>query len=86
MSNTNEPRPIHEIARDIRKHWRKKDGTPSVYFGARPYLDAMASLGSISDTYGFDSAREVVMYFLANANTFRGEDARRIKAELKAML
>jgi hypothetical protein len=36
--------------------------------------------------YGADDARGIVMYFLANAGTWRGENARRIKAELKGML
>lgn len=69
------------IAREIRKCWG-----PKIYFGARPYLDAMGSLDSIDDDYGLDPARHIVRYFLANAGTWRGDDARRIKAELKAML
>lgn len=79
------PRPIYSIAADIRKHWRRKDGTPSVYFGAVPYLNAMGALDSIDDTYGYDDARSIVLYFLANASGFRGEDARRLKAELKEL-
>lgn len=73
-------RPIYEIAREIRKTWTKV----SPY--AEPYLEAMASLNSINDNYYFDSGKSVVLYFLSNANGWRGEDARRIKAELKAML
>jgi hypothetical protein len=73
-------RPLHEIAQEIEANW------PKVYFGARPYLDAMHALNGIDDVYGFDSAREVVMYFLSNATTWRGPVARVIKAELKAML
>ena len=30
--------------------------------------------------------RSIVLYFLANAQQWRGPDARRIKAELKSML
>jgi hypothetical protein len=67
-------RSLSTIAQEVRKTW------PKVYFGAVPYLDAMGSLNSIEDNYYADSAREVVLYFLANANTWRGEDARRIKA------
>ena len=33
--------------------------------------------------YLFETAEDIVTYFLANATTFRGEDAKRIKAELK---
>jgi hypothetical protein len=80
METVTATRPLSVIARDIRAHW------PKVYFGAVPYLQAMAQLGSINDKYYEDSARSVVNYFLANAGTWRGEDARRIKAELKSMV
>ena len=33
-----------------------------------------------------DSAESTVIYFLANASTFKGEDARRLKSELKAAI
>jgi hypothetical protein len=72
-------RPIYEIAREIRNDWKRP------YFGAEPYLDAMFALDSIEDTFFDDSAQSVVLYFLANAQTWRGETARRVKAELKMM-
>ena len=74
-------RPLYEIARDIRKDWGSK-----IYFGARPYLDAMATLDSINGNYGLDSAKSIVLYFLGNASTWRGETAKAIKKELKAMV
>ena len=73
-------RPLYEIAREIRKTWTKV----SPY--AEPYLEAMQSLNTINDNYYLDSGKSIVLYFLSNANTWRGEDARRIKAELKEML
>jgi len=76
---TTATRPIYEIAREIRKDWT------NVYFGAVPYLDAMRQLDKISDDYYADSGVSVVLYFLSNATTWRGEVARRIKAELKEM-
>lgn len=75
-----ETRPLHVIAQEVKATW------PKVYFGAVPYLDAMAQLDKITDHYFDDSAKDVVIYFLSNANTWRGEDARRIKAELKGLL
>lgn len=73
-------RPLYEIAREIRKTWTKV----SPY--AEPYLEAMESLNSINDNYYYDSGKSVVLYFLSNASTWRGEDARRIKNELKQMV
>ena len=73
-------RPLHEIAREIRKDWGAK-----VNFAAKPYLDAMATLNTIDDNYGWDSGKMIVLYFLGNASTWRGETAKRIKTELKAM-
>lgn len=73
-------RPLHEIARDIEKSWTKP------YFGAVPYIQAMRSLNRITDSFYADSARSVVLYFLSNAATWKGDDARRIKAELKKMV
>jgi len=72
-------RPLYEVAEEIRKDWK------NIYFGAKPYLDAMSCLESINDNYGWDSGKSIVLYFLANASTWRGETARRIKKELNAM-
>lgn len=79
-------RKLYEIADDIRAHWVKKDGTPNVWFGAEPYLDAMSALSYTDDMFGADDAKTIVIYFLSNATTWRGEDARRIKAELKTLV
>lgn len=75
-----ELRKISDIAAEIRADWK------APYFGAVPYLDAMGALTSIDDSYFLDSGRSIVRYFLANAGTWRGETARRVKAELKAMV
>lgn len=72
-------RPLYVIAKEIRVDWK------NVYFGAVPYLDAMSSLNAITDSYGYDSAKSIVLYFLANASAWRGEVARNIKKELKKM-
>ena len=70
------------IARDIKSVWQ------NVYFGAVPYLEAMLTLETTNpeDKYSFEEAGSIVRYFLANAQTFRGEDAKKLKAELKSML
>jgi len=73
-------RPLSTIAADIRTNWPQ----PSNY--ALPYLQAMSRLTSIHEAYGLDSAISVVAYFLANAATWRGPAARRIKQELREIL
>lgn len=72
-------RTISAIAYEIRRLW------PKVNYAAEPYLQAMFSLNDISDNYGCDTGKSVVLYFLCNATSWRGPDARRIKAELKAL-
>jgi hypothetical protein len=39
------PRPLHIIAAEIKTDWK------NVYFGAVPYLDAMATLDSVHQSY-----------------------------------
>ncbi len=73
-------RPIHEIAAEIRRVW----ATP--YFAAAPYLDAMRELSTIRDRYLYDDGEGIVRRFLGNARTWKGDDARRLKAELNAHL
>ena len=77
---TTNARPLYEIARDIRRDWLKP------YFGAVPYIDALSALERVEDKYFYDSGQSIVAYFLANAGTWRGETARSVKAELKAMI
>jgi len=72
-------RDLCDIAREIRRDWKK------VNFAAVPYLNAMANMGDIRDSYGYDSGKSVVLYFLGNAGSWRGDVAKRVKAELKAM-
>ena len=73
-------RPLREIAAEIRHDWKNP------YFGAVPYLQAMGTLGSVNDSYGYDEGRSIVNYFLSNASGWRGPTAKRIKAELNAAL
>jgi len=73
-------RPIYEIANEIRTDWK------TVNYAAKPYLIAMRTLDKISDSYGMDSAKSIIAYFLANAGTWRGETAKRVKLELNKMI
>lgn len=72
-----ETKTIAELAAIIRKDWQK------VNYAAKPYLDAMDCLSDINHQIGFDSGKSIVLYFLSNASTWRGETAKAIKLELK---
>jgi hypothetical protein len=78
-------RSLTTIAWEIEQNWNatSKNG---VNYAAKPYLDAMKTLHSVDDSYGEDSGKHIVLYFLSNASSYRGEVAKAHKAELKAML
>jgi hypothetical protein len=80
METTTLARPLYEIAAEIRKDWK------NVYFGAKPYLDAMQTMSTAREQFGYDSGNSIVLYFLSNAKTWRGDVAKRVKAELKALV
>jgi len=58
--------PIHVIARDIIKNWKK------VNYGAVPYLDAMQSLNTRHDDYGADTGSSILAYGLSNMSHYSG--------------
>lgn len=74
------PRPLHEIAAEIYNDWER----PSPY--AMPYMSALRILDSVNDMYYNDSAFEIVARFLANASSWRGPVAKRIKIELRQLI
>lgn len=78
--NTTTNRPIHQIADEILGDWQ------NVHFAAKPYLQAMHFLETTGEFYGSDSAKTIILYFLGNATTWRGETAKRIKKELKELI
>jgi hypothetical protein len=74
-------RKLYIIADEIVADWGVK-----INYAAKPYLEAMLDLNTIEENYFCDTGRSVVAYFLANAQTWRGDVARRVKKELKGML
>ena len=71
---------VSDIARLIASDWKNI----SPY--ARDYLNAMKEINDIEGAYYADSCKSVVLSFLANAGTYRGENARAYKAILKEMI
>jgi hypothetical protein len=58
---------LDQIAYQIKANW------PKVYFGAVPYLQAMATLTDMNDNYGMDSGSSIV------AKIVKAELNRRLK-------
>lgn len=68
---------ISELAVEVVRDWKK------VSIHAKPYLDAMIYLRDKNSKFGCDSAEDIVLRFLCNATSWRGETARRVKQQLK---
>lgn len=79
------PRPLRVIAEEIFLAWDTMRNKGEMH-PAWGYADAMRSLDNLDQKYGADTARDVVRRFVGNAYGWRGETARRIKAELRGML
>lgn len=80
-SRRNPPaRKLSVIAGEIRRDWKDP------YFGAEPYIRAMSELESVDDYYVDERGSDIVNRFLAQAGKWRGEKAKSIKNELRAMV
>lgn len=75
-------RSLQVIAQEIKADWKAQGKT---FANAAPYRDAMQHMEKMTDSYFQDSAKSVVNYFLANASSWCGPVARRIKVELRNM-
>jgi hypothetical protein len=87
---TTTKRYLFEIAEDITKaandYSTEKGKAPSWWYYSAQYVEALRSLETIDQMYFYDTADSVVRYLLSNLTTWRGEQARKIKEELKSML
>lgn len=79
-------RPLTIIAMEIMDLWRVDPPSPRTFRIARPYVEAMFSLNTCEDMYGLEYGDMIVAHALSNLGHWRGEDARRIKAELNQHL
>jgi hypothetical protein len=76
-------RTIREVAKEIVEDWIL---TGKSFPHAAPYLEAMLCVEKPTDLYGAEEARGIVQYFLSNVESWRGEVARKIKAELREIV
>ena len=71
---------ISELAIACARDWKTSDHI------VRAYLAPMKVLATLDDTYAFCSGRQIVSYFLANAEAWKGEVAEGVKKELNRRL
>lgn len=76
-------RTLDELGNLMRRSW-SRDGQVSP--AAKPYLDALVSLQTMDDSYGADSASNIITYLLGNSTGWKGETAKFVKNELKRRL
>lgn len=75
-------RPLYDLAGIIESEIREQPW----YYYAKPYVEALYSLGTTADNYGADTGKSIVLYALSNLSSWRGETAKAVKAELKLHL
>lgn len=85
IETTEAPRALRVIAADIFADWKTMREKGEMH-PAWPYADAMRSLDTVGDMYYADRADDIVQRFLGNAAGWRGEKAKAIKAELRAIV
>jgi len=83
---SNPPRPLNRIAAEILTVWRDSLPSHNVRLFSMPYVEAMLSLHTCKDKYGLEYGDMIVAHALNNLANWRGDNARRIKAELKLHL
>lgn len=74
-------RPLHKIGADIKQDWGARMNGAAV-----PYVEGLCDLHGPNDRWGVETGADAIQGFLNNAQTWRGETARRIKSELKEIL
>lgn len=78
-------RTLRTIAGEIFRDWttmRERGENHPAY----PYAHAMRGLEKVTDRYALDSGNDIVRRFLSNAGGWRGDVAKRVKAELKGLV
>lgn len=79
MKTETTKRPVYKIAEEILNDWKAPN------FAARPYLAAMLTINNELEQYGQDTAKSIILYFLSNSITYRGNKAKELKKELKLL-
>ena len=81
MLSSTQHRPLNAIAAEIQRDWRTRLNGSAI-----PYIEGLSELRHARDRWYLETGADAIQGFLNNAQTWRGEVARRVKLELKAIL
>lgn len=70
--------------RDVQNAIRREKS--KLAYCAMPYAEAILQMSGPNADYWCDSGESIILRFLGNAQTWRGETAREVKAALKRMV
>jgi hypothetical protein len=79
-------RPLNQLAAEILVDWKESPSSAAYRVFAKPYVEAMLSMQKCSDMYGMEYGDMIVARALNALHQWRGETARKVKAELNAHL
>lgn len=75
--------PVSGIARMIKADHAQQG--KEINYAAAPYVNAMLGMTTAKDAVGADDGEGVILRALCNLGSWRGENARTIKAHLKKL-
>ena len=79
-------KPLNQLAAEILVDWKQSTSTGSYRIFAKPYVEAMLTMHNCEDYYGMEYGDMIVARALNALHQWRGETARRVKAELNEHL
>jgi hypothetical protein len=79
-------RPLNQLAAAILVDWKQSPSSGSYRRFALPYVEAMLTMNNCEDRYGLEWGDMIVARALNALHQWRGETARKVKAELNEHL
>jgi len=79
-------KPLNQLAAAILTDWKDNPSSAFYRISAKPYVEAMLTMHNCEDYYGMEYGDMIVARALNALHQWRGETARKVKAELNEHL
>jgi hypothetical protein len=79
-------KPLNQLAAEILVDWKESPSSAFYRIQSMPYVEAMLTMRTCEDRYGLEWGDMVVARALNALHQWRGETARKVKAELNEHL